>query len=131
MAITPPTPEQVRAINGTDKTDEEIQPFIDAAMCIVTRAEPCMVGKGLSDECMTTVAAWVAAHLMATSSVGDDSLTKRSENFESYSYVNLRPSSMGNGIVSSSYGQTADDLSGGCLLDATRRSASIGFYGGA
>lgn len=131
MAITPPTPDQVRAINGSTLSDEQIQPFIDAAVCIVEQADMCMTGKGLSDSCKTSVAAYVAAHLMGVSGIDDKSRVKSKETFENYSVEWAQAQVAGNGIMSTTFGQAANTISGGCLQEVDKRPFSIVFGGGA
>lgn len=131
MAITPPTPEQVRAINGSTLDDAAIQPFIDAAVCVLEQVEPCMVGKGISESCQTQAAAWLAAHLMGSSAVGQTSGVKQSETFENYTVTWARSQVQGDGIKSTPYGQAANSISGGCLQEVDKRTLQITFYGGA
>lgn len=131
MAITPPIPDQVRAINGSALEDAAIQPFIDAAMCIVNQIELCMNGKGISEDCQTTVAAWLSAHLMGMSGIENSSRVKKRETFENYTVEWAQAQVTGSGIMSTTFGQTANTLSGGCLQEVDKRTTYVGFFGGA
>ena len=130
--IIPCTPEQVRAINGSTLLDEQIQPFIDAAVCILSQVEACMLGKGLSDECITQACAFLAAHIMGLSGVGGvDTLTKKSVKFENYSVEYAIGSYEASGVLSTPYGSTANAMTGGCLQEVDKRNAGMFFAGGA
>jgi hypothetical protein len=130
--ITPPTPEQVKAINGSKLDDSAIQPFIDSAICILEQVEACIIGKGINDACQTNAAAWLAAHLMANTGGGGQSANvKKSEKFENYSVEFVTGSYDSSGILSTPYGNTANAMSGGCLQEVDKRSAFTFFTGGA
>lgn len=129
--IIAPTPEQVRAINGSTLTDEQIQPFIDTAVCILTQVELCMSGKAISDSCITQAAAFLAAHLLALTPLGQSTNLKKSEKFENYSVELAVGSYDSTGVLSTTYGNTANALSGGCLQEVDKRNSGISFFGGA
>ena len=131
MAITPPTPEQVKAINGSTLEDSAIQPFIDAAVCIMTQVEACMIGKGISDSCQTQAAAWLAAHLMASAGIDNKSRVKSEEKFEGYSVKWAQSQVSGQGIMGTTYGMTANSMSGGCLQETDKRNFQTFGFGGA
>lgn len=131
MTIVAPTPDQVRAINGSALDDTAIQPFIDAAVCIAEQIELCMNGKGLSESCQTTVTAYIAAHLMAMSGIDNSSRVKKRETFENYTVEWAQAQVTGSGVMSTTFGQAANTISGGCLQDIDKRTAYVGFFGGA
>lgn len=131
MTITAPTPDQVKAINNSQIDGASIQPFIDAAMCIVNQVEMCMIGKGLSSDCQTSVATWLTAHLMANTGIDDKSRVKKRETFENYTVEWAQSQVQGSGIMSTTYGQMANTLSGGCLEENDRPTAFLGIFGGA
>ena len=131
MAITPPTPDQVRAINGSKLEDAAIQPFINSAVCILTQVELCMNGKGISEECKTDAAAWLAAHLMSSAGIDNSSRVKSEEKFEGYSVKWAQSQVSGQGVMGTTQGITANALSGGCLQEVDKRSAQIFGFGGA
>lgn len=129
--MTTCTPEQVSAINGSTATDEEIQPFIDAAACILERVETCTTGKEISESCLEQACAFLAAHLMAgTAQHGDTAAVKR-ETFENYTVERVVGGFSGNGIMGTTYGQAANGITGGCLQEADKAPAGIMFGGGA
>jgi len=131
MAITAPTAADVKAINGSSLADAAIDPFISAAECIINQVEACMIGKGISDACQTSAAAWLACHLMASSGIDDKSRVKAKEKFEDYSVEWAQSQVTEQGILSSTYGMTANAMSGGCLQETDKRTAQIFGFGGA
>lgn len=131
MTVVAPTPDQVRAINGSTLDDAAIQPFVDAAMCIVNQIELCMNGKGIPADCQTTVAAWLAAHLMATAGIDSKSRVKKRETFENYTVEWAQSTVEGGGVMSTTFGQTANTISGNCLTEYDKRTTYVGFFGGA
>lgn len=131
MAITPPTPADVKAINGSTLDDSAIQPLIDAAVCILSQVEACMVGKGISDDCQTSAAAWLAAHLMSSAGIDNKSRVKSEEKFENYSVKWAQSQVTGQGIMGTTFGMTANGMSGGCLQEVDKRQSQIFMFGGA
>lgn len=129
--MTRATPADVRAINGSTAEDAAIQPFIDAASCIIDQIEACAIGKGISSDCLKTAEAYLAAHLMSQSAMGQKTGVKKRETFENYTVEWARSQITGQGILSSDYGAAANALTGGCLQEADKRTAFIGFFGGA
>lgn len=131
MAITAPTADDVRAINGSSLDDTAIAPFISAAECIINQVEACMIGKSISDACQTSAAAWLTAHLMASAGIEDSSRVKKRETFEAYTVEWAQSQVNGQGVLSSTYGQTANAMSGGCLQETDKRNFQITWFGGA
>ena len=129
--IIPATPEQVRAINGSTLDDAAIQPFIDASVCILTQVEACMIGKGISEACQTQASAYLAAHLMALTPLGQSTNVKKSEKFENYSVELAMGDYSATGVLSTPYGSTSNAMSGGCLQEVDKRNIGIFFAGGA
>ena len=126
------TPDDVRAINGSDATDEEIQPFIDAAICILEGVRACTTGKGVSQECLDIAAAFLAAHLMGSTNGGDstDTLPVTEERFENYAIKRaISSSGNGDGLLGTPYGQAANAITQGCLQEADKAPALIAFFG--
>lgn len=131
MAITPPTATDVKAINGSTFDDAAIAPFISAAECIINQVEACMIGKGISDACQTSSAAWLSAHLMASAGVDDSSRVKKRETFENYTVEWAQSTVTGQGLLSSTFGATANAMAGGCLQETDKRQVQIFGFGGA
>lgn len=126
------TPDDVRAINGSDATDEEIQQFIDAAICILEGVRACTTGKGVSQECLDKAAAFLAAHLMGSTNGGDstDTLPVTDERFENYAIKRaISSSGNGDGLLGTPYGHAANALTQGCLQEADKAPAVIEFFG--
>lgn len=131
MPIIAPTPDDVKAINGSSLADPAIAPFISAAECIANQVEACMIGKGISDACQTSATAWLSAHLMASSGIEDSSRVKSKEKFEGYSVEWAQSQVSGQGILSSTFGMTANAMTGGCLQETDKRQVQIFGFGGA
>lgn len=129
--ITPTTPAQVKAINGSTLDDAAIQPFIDAAICILTQVEACMIGKSISDDCQTQASTFLAAHILGLTPMGQSTNLKKSEKFENYSVDLAVGSYDSTGVLATTYGSTANALSGGCLQEVDKRVSGIFFAGGA
>lgn len=123
------TPEQVRAINGSTATDEVIQPYIDVAHVLVTRAENCA---NVADAVLTQADAWLACHLMAiTGAGGVASGGVISEKIETQSMTYSASAITEQGLRGTAYGQTADMLLNGCLSSMNKQKAGVCFTGGA
>ena len=131
MAIVAPTPDAVKLINGSALADVAIAPFIASAACIAAQVEASMIAKLISAGCQTSVITWLAAHLMASAGIEDSSRVKSTEKFENYSVEWAQSQVMGQGVLSSTYGATANTLSGGCLQETDKRSFQMLGFGGA
>ncbi len=124
-------PADVRAINGADLTDPFITPFITAANCIIDRvAATCPT---LTNSCLKQAEVWLSAHMMAVTGVGQEAGagSVKTERFENYSITWANNQGTGEGVLSTSYGQMANTLTNGCLVELDKRQATIGFFGGA
>lgn len=129
MALVPATTDDVRALTGSTLSDTEIQPFLDAAACVMAGISPCTTGKLISDDCLTQAHAWLAAHLLSVSGVGGNTRVKKREKFENYDVEWAMSQSTGQGVKATNYGQTANLLTGGCLAEADKSPAVICFFG--
>lgn len=105
-----------------------LNPFIDAANAMVNRLSLSDCGVELSDGDLEQVEKWLSAHY---ASVSDPSLSVTSQKFEnaSKSFSRGNSSSMG-GVMSTQYGQMANSLSGGCLVEFDLKKASFFTVGG-
>ena len=129
MSYTPATVDQVKEITGSTLDDSAISPFISSAACVMARVMTCMANQGIDDSCLTYVQMYLAAHLLTSSNIGKQSRTAKSVKFENYSITWATATATGTGIMSSSYGETANEMSGGCLANAGKTPASICFFG--
>ncbi len=129
MSGSTATPEQVKAITGSVLDDTQIEPFIAAATCIIDSLSVCMAAKGVVPGCSTQAEAWLASHLLSISGVGEKLRVKRSEKFENYSVEWAMGKIEGQGVMSTTYGQTANDLTGGCLSEVGKSPAVICMFG--
>lgn len=119
--------QEVRVIiPGTSISD--LTPFITAANTIINRMSLSECGSDLSSEELIEVETWLSAHYAA---VTDPSLAIKSEKFENSSNTYSRGSSSDmNGIMSTQYGQMANTLSNGCLIESDMKKASFFSVGG-
>ena len=94
--------------------------FIAAATLVVDRvAAAC---PDLTDDELKQIEIWYSAHLLAAF---DPILVK--EKFEGAANTYQRGSNTQVGILSTVYGQNANTLSGGCLLDEDKRAPVVTF----
>jgi len=121
-------PDKVRGITGSSLTDLEITPFLDMASAVL---------EGLSEKTATlsstvvdNATTYLAAHFLSTSPVGDDAKQVRREAITSeYSVEYLTPFNMGQGILATQYGQAANMLLGGCLVEMDKVPVSFNVIG--
>lgn len=107
MAISQPTPSEVRTVIKTAITDEQIQQFIDDA---VLMTENCDIIATYSEAKQKAIVRWLAAHLIATQApaMKSQGIGDASESYES--------PITGEGLKGSRYGQQAILLDpSGCL----------------
>ena len=123
------TPAAVREISGSTLDDAQLQPFCDAAMCIVDSVAACTTAKGITQDCLDGAATWLAAHLLSGTSLGADSAVVNKERFENYAVERIVGGYTGSGVLGTTYGQTANALTGGCLQQVDKAPASIAFFG--
>lgn len=121
-------PSDVRAVTGSGLTDAEIQPFITTASAILELISEKTAT--LSTTVVNSAHTYLAAHLLTTSPVGDDGKQVRRESIEAkYSVEYLTPFNLGQGILSTQYGQTANMLLGGCLAELDKTPVSFNTIG--
>ena len=123
------TPAAVREISGSTLDDAQLQPFCDAAVCIVDSVAACTTAKGITQDCLDGAATWLAAHLLSGTSLGADSAVVNKERFENYAVERIVGGYTGSGVLGTTYGQTANALTGGCLQQVDKAPASIAFFG--
>lgn len=121
------TDPEVRAlIPKTSITD--LDPFITAANSVVNRMAATDCGSDLSDEELIQVELYLSAHYAA---VTDPTLSIESEKFENASSKFSRGSASSmSGIMSTQFGQMANTLSDGCLIESDLKKASFFTAGG-
>ena len=123
------SPAAVREVSGSKLPDAQLQPFVDAAVCLVGQAEACALAKGVTPECLNGAATWMGAHLLSTSALGASSAVVSKERFENYTVERVVGSYDGKGVLGTTYGQTANALTGGCLQQIDKAPANIAFFG--
>lgn len=101
----------------------DLVPFINAASSVVDGLIDC----GLSDSQLLQTEIWLSAHYAA---VTDPNLALLSEKFEGESNTYSRGASDKGGILSTQYGQMANTLSNGCLIETDMRKATFFAVGG-
>ena len=123
------TGDEVRAITGSTLDDTALAPFLAAAACVLERVAACTARKGVTPGCVDLAQAWLAAHLLTLTAVGQGAGVKASEKFENYSVDYVVGSYSGSGVKATSYGNTANELTGGCLQEVDKAPAQICFFG--
>lgn len=117
-------PQDVKNITGSTVEDPVIQPFIDAANCLMERISEQMTS--VSDECVDQATAYLASHLFTTSNAGKDSALLKREMLLNEYEVEYIVSKGGTGLLSTPYGETANMLTGGYLAQLDKTPP--GFY---
>jgi hypothetical protein len=125
MAYTPATPDQVKALTGSALEDASIDPFLAAASCVMLQVvDDCAAN--ITDECKTQAEAFLASHLLISSNVGNDSRSVAKESLRGkYSVEYLAPGARGTGVLSTTYGQTANMILGGCLAELDKQPTNM------
>lgn len=128
MDYTPATVEQVRNIlpSSTTLTDDQIQAAIDAAKCVVDQLEVSTCGSGLSDDCLTQVHIYLSAHFAA---VTENTLSLVSETDPCCGGKATYGFKFGEGVKGTPFGQMANTLSCGCLVEFDKQPVNIASLG--
>lgn len=107
-------------VPGTTLSDAAITSLINVANITVNKLST-KCGSGLTEEELTSVELYLSAHLV---SVSDPESSIKSEKFENASTV-YNTALSGEGIKGTPYGNTANMLSGGCLVEMDKRKAGL------
>lgn len=118
----------VKEITGV-QTCADFGPFISASECILGGISGCLSMKGVTDECQDQACAWLSAHLYSITSQGGASRSKKRETFENYTVEYAMSQVQGQGALSTSYGQTANLLTQGCLQESYKAPSMVCFFG--
>lgn len=118
---------QIRVIIASTKTDGELQQIADIASRQVDRLAETACGSSFSGDTLTDIELYLSAHLVALS---DRNAFLQSEKFENYS-ATYQQQNVGDDLMSTTYGQTANMLSDGCLYKMGKERAQVVFFGGA
>ena len=124
------TADSVRAINGSTLTDPQISHFIVAANCQINKVV--VSGCVADDDCLASAETFLTCHIMSGSGAGEKGGggIKTEEKFENYS-VKYQRSMSGEGVLGTSYGNMANELLNGCLVELGKRNPVIFNFGGA
>ena len=117
------TDSLVQAIITTTVSDTA--PYIGAANVVVTALAGSVCGSSLVEATLIQIETWLAAHFIAVSGVQSEQAVK-SLKFEDAQTV-YSHSMVGSGVNGSTYGQTANLLSGGCLSKMDTKKSSVFF----
>ena len=102
----------------------DITPFIDAASLIVDDLNT-RCGKSFDAARLKEIERFLSAHL-ASFAVGTGSKDKSRESIARGDYdVSYATSKLGQGILGTTYGQTANLLSEGCLVEWDKRQSQL------
>lgn len=101
-----------------------ITPFIDAANTIANDINT-RCGKSFNEDRLTQIELYLSAHFVYMAE-GTSGGTKRSESIARGDYqVTYAVATLGEGIKGTTYGQTANLLSEGCLIEWDKRQSQI------
>lgn len=116
---------------STSLTDDQIQAAIDAAECIINQFSLTFCGMSYSEGCLDQIWKYLAAHIAACT---ENTLSLASESNDTCCRSSVTYGfKFGEGIKGTTYGQTANLLSGGCLQEWDKSPANIfviGEHGG-
>lgn len=117
------TAQEVKDITGSTLADAVIQPFIDAAECLIDAAAECTTA---TDACQDMAHTYLSAHLLVTSNVGKASAQVKREKLEDvYEATYSSNGGSGTDVLSTTFGETANMLMGGCLKELGKTPVDI------
>lgn len=122
------TDSEVRDIIPGVSDSLDLTPFITAANLTINKVAASECGSDLSDSELSEAERWLAAHYTAVST---PSLALQSETFEGERNVYSRGKRDNDGIKSTQYGQMANTLACGCLVEIDMRTPTLIASGGA
>lgn len=109
------------AVKIVRPTDANVGPMILAASFIVDDlSSDC--GAAFTDARLKEIETWLAAHFVGT--IDPTLVEEKFENADNTYHVGSNALS---GVMSDKYGQTANMLSGGCLVEFDKQQASVDF----
>ena len=101
-----------------------LAPFVKAANVLVNRMVSTCTDVTFSDDELKEIEKWTAAHFTA---ISDPSLNITEEKVEGSMVKANRGNINETGLMSTQYGQMANTLSGGCLVEADKRKPTVTF----
>ena len=120
------TPTEVKEIVTTDLIDAVIQVWIDGANTIVTANADCIGG---DEALLTQVELYLSAHFVAMLDPDTRGYVTK-EKLEEFETTYSAPSGLNNIIDNTTYGTTANMLSGGCLANTSKSVVKMFALGG-
>ena len=120
------TPTEVKEIVTTDLVDAVIQVWIDGANTIVTKNSDCIGG---DEALLTRVELYLSAHFVAMLDPDTRGYVTK-EKLEQFETTYSAPAGLSNIIDNTTYGTTANMLSGGCLATTSDKAISLFALGG-
>lgn len=105
---------------GSQLTCPQIQAAIDAATCVVDQVAAC--ASQLSDACLKQVETYLAAHYAA---VTENTLSVSSETDPCCGGKATYGFKFGEGVKGTPFGQMANTLSSGCLVELDKQPANL------
>lgn len=116
--------DKVRGITGSTLDNTAIQPFIDASACFMEQISDCT--ESMTTACVENAQAYLASHLLTSSTVGQASAAIKQESLAGkYSVTYLAASATGQGVLSTPYGQAANAMVRGCLAQLDKNPTNI------
>jgi hypothetical protein len=115
------TPEEVKEIITTSLGDPVIQVWIDAANTIVNDNADCI---GKDEAGLAQIELYLSAHFIGMlAQTGKGSITK--EGLPGFETTYASPSNVSKDLDKTTYGTTANMLSGGCLANTNKSVARL------
>lgn len=115
------TPAEVKVIIATTLPDPVIQVWIDAAHAVVNDNADCI---GKDEAGLTQVELYLSAHFIGMlDQTGKGSITK--EGLPGFETTYSSPANVSRDLDKTTYGVTANMLSGGCLANTNKSVAKI------
>lgn len=115
-----PTIAEVKDIKSTTLSDDAITARITSAGIIVGRIND-QCGTSYTTSELEEIQLWLAAHFVA---ISDPDAKREKINSLEIDIENI-VGDLGRGILSTFYGQTANALAGGCLVDVTDAKRAV------
>lgn len=117
------TAQDVKDITGSTLADSAVDPFIAAADCLIEAAASCA---DVSDAQKDKACTFLSAHLLVSSNVGKKSQQIKAQKIEGlYDVQYAVNASKGTGVLSTTYGETANMLMNGCLVALDKQQAGM------
>jgi len=121
------SPKEVKALSGSKLQSSQIQPFVDQAKCLIDMAAECVT---VTQSCQDMACVNLAVHYLQASNVGSALRRIKRQRIENvYEATYATGADSGKGIMSSTWGQTANQLMKGSLVKFDQQPVSLSSLG--